>query len=214
MLALPTPGATRAGLAGQDWLLQPLSDRDRQALLGAAGRCTRPSRWTAASSTWPSSWPMRCTSSTTRWAWAPCPGRPGTRWCWTRAGPRPWTSSRPAGTGPVRRPGPARRQAMGALVNALLISVEIEADPALDEPCCTTAPSGSPGPGPGGQPAGPGGPGLGAGAAGGGGADEARQALQQLWSSPGPSRTCWACPRTGRSLRTSGRACCATGWPG
>lgn len=40
----------------------------------------------------------------------------------------------PLAQGLFAGPGPARRQAVGALVNALLISVDIEAAPVVDEP--------------------------------------------------------------------------------
>lgn len=218
MLALPTPGRDPAGLAGQDWLLQPLSERDRRALLGGPPQGLRHAAVSLDGSIVQLAEQLAHAvhelddalglGAVPRAAWDAVVLDPG------------WAEAVDLQPGPLAQglfagPGPARRQAVGALVNALLISVDIEVDPAVDEPLLHhraqwIAPPRPwwpacrawwrrPGPR---RPRWP------------------RLPRRPVWPcgscglSPGPSRTCWACPCMGRSLRTSGRACCATGWPG
>ena len=137
MLALPTPGRDPAGLAGQDWLLQPLSDRDRQALLGPPRREQVHAAVSLDGSIVHLAEQLAHAvhelddalglGAVPRAAWEAVVLDPG----WAEAVDlQPGALAQDLFAGP----GPARRQAIGALVNALLISVEIEADPALDEP--------------------------------------------------------------------------------
>lgn len=137
MLALPTPGRDAACLAWQEWLLQPLSDRDRQVLLG-------PVRPAAASQA------LTLDASLVRLAEAVAQAVHGLddalaagavrREDWARVQPEPvWAEA--VDLDPARLAealfggaGPARRGAIGTLVNAMLISVEVEADATLDEP--------------------------------------------------------------------------------
>ena len=137
MLALPTPGRDPAGLAGQDWLLQPLSERDRGALLGALRR----EQVRAAVSLDGSIVQLAEQVAHAVHEFDDALGLgavPREAWDAVVLDPA-WAEAVDLQPGPLADglfagPGPARRQAVGALVNALLISVEIEVDPAIDEP--------------------------------------------------------------------------------
>lgn len=137
MLALPTPGRDPAGLAGQDWLLQPLSERDRRALLGVPPHGLRHAAVSLDGSIVQLAEQLAHAvhelddalglGAVPRAAWDAVVLDPG------------WAEAVDLQPGPLAQglfagPGPARRQAVGALVNALLISVDIEVDPAVDEP--------------------------------------------------------------------------------
>lgn len=137
MLALPTPGCDPAGRAGQDWLLQPLSERDRRALLGGPPHGLRHAAVSLDSSIVQLAEQLAHAvhelddalglGAVPRAAWDAVVLDPG------------WAEAVDLQPGPLAQglfagPGPARRQAVGALVNALLISVDIEVDPAVDEP--------------------------------------------------------------------------------
>lgn len=137
MLALSTPGCDPAGLAGQDWLLLPLSDRDRGALRGALRREQVHTAVSLDGSIVHLAEQLAQAvhelddalglGAVNRAAWDAVALDPG----WAEAVDLPPDA---LAQGLFAGPGPARRQAVGALVNALLVSVEIEADPALDEP--------------------------------------------------------------------------------
>ncbi|WP_374584863.1 hypothetical protein [Ideonella dechloratans] len=137
MLALPTPGRDPAGLAGQDWLLQPLSERDRRALLGVPPHGLRHAAVSLDGSIVQLAEQLAHAvhefddalglGAVPRTAWDAVVLDPG----WAEAVD---LQPVPLAQGLFAGPGPARRQAVGALVNALLISVDIEADPVVDEP--------------------------------------------------------------------------------
>ena len=137
MLALPTPGRDPAGLAGQDWLLQPLSERDRRALLGVPPHGLLHAAVSLDGSIVQLAEQLAHAvhefddalglGAVPRAAWDAVVLDPG----WAEAVD---LQPVPLAQGLFAGPGPARRQAVGALVNALLISVDIEVDPAVDEP--------------------------------------------------------------------------------
>ncbi|KAB0579328.1 hypothetical protein F7Q92_14835 [Ideonella dechloratans] len=137
MLALPTPGRDPAGLAGQDWLLQPLSERDRRALLGVPPHGLLHAAVSLDGSIVQLAEQLAHAvhefddalglGAVPRAAWDAVVLDPG----WAEAVD---LQPVPLAQGLFAGPGPARRQAVGALVNALLISVDIEAAPVVDEP--------------------------------------------------------------------------------
>ncbi|WP_374429760.1 hypothetical protein [Ideonella dechloratans] len=137
MLALPTPGRDPAGLAGQDWLLQPLSERDRRALLGVPPHGLLHAAVSLDGSIVQLAEQLAHAvhefddalglGAVPRATWDAVVLDPG----WAEAVD---LQPVPLAQGLFAGPGPARRQAVGALVNALLISVDIEVDPAVDEP--------------------------------------------------------------------------------
>ena len=137
MLVQPASNQDALGRAAQGWLLQPLSDRDRTVLLGALRREPGHAAVSLDGSIVQLSEQLAHAvhelddalglGAVPRAAWDAVVLDPG------------WAEAVDLQPGPLAQglfagPGPARRQAVGALVNALLISVEIEVNPAVDEP--------------------------------------------------------------------------------